>query len=140
VPFSACCSSDRRACPSACPVQLVCRISLCHSTDRHARPSACPVQSVCRFLLRHFSDRHTCPSACPSIRSVCRSHFIAPLTDLRTPLHAPSYRSAVFHLIGIHAIYMFLRLTYAFSHSHETLMLLLLCPNGSCACTRHDTN
>jgi hypothetical protein len=44
-------------------------------------------------------------------------------------------------LIGVHAIYMFLLLlTYAFSHSHETLKLPLLCPNGSCACTRHDTN
>ncbi len=71
---------------------------------------------------------------------------VATLTDMRTPLHAPSGLSAVFHfvapltLIGIHAIYMFLLLTYAFSHSHETLTLPLLCPNGSCACTRHDTN
>jgi hypothetical protein len=49
---------------------------------------------------------------------------------MRTPLHAPSDRSAVFYLIapliGIHAIYMFLLLTYAFSHSHETLTLPLL--------------
>ena len=72
---------------------------------------------------------------------------VAPLTDMRTPLHAPLDLSAVFHfvdpltLIGVHAIYMFLLLlTYAFSHSHETLKLPLLCPNGSCACTRHDTN
>ena len=129
--------------PFACPVQLVCRISLRHSADRHAHPSGCPVQSVCHFLLRCFSDRHICPSAC-LVRSVCRSHFIAPLTDMRTPLHAPSDRSAVFHfvtpLIGVHTIYMFLLLTYAFSHSRETLALPLLCPNGSCACTRHDTN
>ena len=59
---------------------------------------------------------------------------------------APLTLSAVFHfvspltLIGVHAIYMFLLLTYAFSHSHETLTLPLLCPNGSFACTRHDTN
>jgi hypothetical protein len=63
---------------------------------------------------------------------------------MRVPLHAPSDRSAVFHLvanlIGVHTIYMFLLLTYAFSHSHETLTLPLLCPNGSCACTHHDTN
>jgi hypothetical protein len=71
TPFSVCCSSDRRARPSACPVQLVCRISLRNSADRHVHPSACPVQSVCRFSLRRFSDRHTSPSARP-IRSVCR--------------------------------------------------------------------
>jgi hypothetical protein len=143
APFSACCSSDRHARPSACPVQLLCCISLSYSADRHAHPSACPVQSVCRFLLRRFSDRHTCPSACP-VRSVCRSHFVAPLTDMHTPLHAPSDWSAVFHfvapLIGIHTIYIFLLLTYTFSHFQETLTLPLLCPNGSCACTRHDTN
>ncbi len=60
------------------------------------------------------------------------SHFVPPLTDMRTPLHAPSDRSAVFHfvalLIGVHAIYMFWLLTYAFSHSHETLTLPLLLP------------
>jgi hypothetical protein len=72
---------------------------------------------------------------------------VAPLTDMCTPLHAPLDLSAVFHfinpltLIGVHAIYMFLLLlTYAFSHSHETLKLPLLCPNSSCTCTRHDTN
>ncbi len=53
------------------------------------------------------------------------SHFVAPLTDMCTPLHAPSDWSAVFHFI---AIYMFLLLTYAFSHSHETLTLPLLLP------------
>jgi hypothetical protein len=57
-------------------------------------------------------------------------HFVAPLTDMRAPLHAPSDWSAVFHFIaplfGIHAIYMFLLLTYAFSHSHEMLTLPLL--------------
>jgi hypothetical protein len=47
---------------------------------------------------------------------------VTPLTDMRTPLHAPSDLLAVFHfiapltLIGVHAIYMFLLLTYAFSH------------------------
>jgi len=73
APFSVCCSSDRHVRPSACPVQLVCRIriSLRHSADRHVRPSACPVQSVCCFSLRRFSDRYKCPSACP-VRSVCR--------------------------------------------------------------------
>jgi hypothetical protein len=51
---------------------------------------------------------------------------------MRAHLHAPSDRSAVFHfvapLIGVHAIYVFLLLTYAFSHSHETLTLPLLLP------------
>ena len=45
----------RRAHPSACPVRLVCRISLCRSADRLACPSACPIQwvfciSLCCFL------------------------------------------------------------------------------------------
>ena len=83
------------------------------------------------------------PLHAPSDRSAV-SHFVAPLTDMCVPLHAPSDWSAVFHfvapLIGVHAIYMFLLLTCAFSHYHETLTLPLLCPNGSCACTRHDTN
>jgi hypothetical protein len=51
---------------------------------------------------------------------------------MRTPLHAPSDQSAVFHfvapLIGVHAMYVFLLLTYAFSHSHETFTLPLLPP------------
>ncbi len=68
--------SNRRVRPTACPVQLICRISLRHSADRHVRPSVCPVQSVCRFSIRRFSDRHTCLSACP-VRSVCRSHFVS---------------------------------------------------------------
>ena len=59
-------------------------------------------------------------------------YFVAPLTDMRTPLHAPSDWSAVSHfvapLIGIHAIYVFLLLTYTFSHSHETFTLPLLLP------------
>ncbi len=81
------------------------------------------------------------------------SHFIAPLTDIRVPLPAPSNWSAVSHfvapltdmcvplyalpdwpavshfvalLIGVHAIYVFLLLTYAFSQSHKTLTLPLL--------------
>ncbi len=59
-------------------------------------------------------------------------HFIAPLTDMHVPLPAPSDWPAVFHfifpLIGVHAIYVFLLLTYFFSHSHETLTLPLLLP------------
>jgi hypothetical protein len=59
-------------------------------------------------------------------------HFVAPLADMRTPLHAPSDPAAVFHfvdpLIGFYAIHVFLLLTYAFSHSHETLTLPLLLP------------
>jgi hypothetical protein len=51
---------------------------------------------------------------------------------MRAHLHAPSDRSAVSRfvapLIGVHAIYVFLLLTYAFSHSHETLTLPLLLP------------
>jgi hypothetical protein len=47
-------------------------------------------------------------------------------------LHAPSDRSAISHfvapLIGVHGIYVFLLLTYAFSHSRETLTLPLLLP------------
>jgi len=65
------CSTDWLACPSACPVQWVCRISLRRFSDRHACPSACPVRSVCRISLRRSSDRHARPSACP-VRSVCR--------------------------------------------------------------------
>jgi hypothetical protein len=57
-------------------------------------------------------------------------HFVAHLSDMRAPLHAPSDRSAVSHfvapLIGVHAIYVYLLLTYAFSHSRETLTLPLL--------------
>ena len=83
------------------------------------------------------------PLHAPSDRSAV-FHFVASLTDMHAPLHAPSDWSAVFHfvapLIGVHTIYMFLLLTCAFSHYHETLTLPLLCPNGSCACTRHDTN
>ena len=71
MPFSACCSSDRSARPSACPVWLVCCITLCRSDDRHAHPSACPVWSVWNFSLHCFSDRHACLSACP-VRSVWR--------------------------------------------------------------------
>jgi hypothetical protein len=59
-------------------------------------------------------------------------HFVASLTDMCVPLHAPSDRPAVFHfvspLIGVHAIYVFLLLTYAFSDSPETLTLPLLLP------------
>ena len=89
------------------------------------------------------------PLHAPSDRSFV-SHFVAPLTDMRVPLHAPSDWSAVFNfvapltLIGVHAIYMFLLLIYAFSHSHETLTLPLLCPMAPALVpamiqTRHDT-
>jgi hypothetical protein len=65
----------------------------------------------------------------PSDRSAV-FHFVAPLTDMLAHLHAPSDWSAVFHfvapLIGVHDIYVFLLLTYAFSHSRETLTLPLL--------------
>jgi hypothetical protein len=51
---------------------------------------------------------------------------------MRVPLYAPLDWPAVFHfvapLIGVHAIYVFLLLTYAFSQSHETLTLPLLLP------------
>jgi len=66
------------------------------------------------------SDRHARPSAC-SIRLVCR-----------ISLHRSfDWRSRYLHVLAAD-----LRLFY----SHETLTLPLLCPNGSCACTRHDTN
>ncbi len=94
------------------------------------------LQAVCRISLHRFSDRHACSSACP-VGFACR-------ISLRTPLHAPSDWSAVFHfvspLIGVRAIYMFLLLTYAFSHSHETWHCLCYWCNGSCSCTCHDTN
>jgi hypothetical protein len=67
----------------------------------------------------------------PSDRSAV-SRFVAPLTDMRAHLHAPSDRSAlsrfVAPLIGVHDIYVFLLLIYAFSHSRETLTLPLLLP------------
>ncbi len=69
------------------------------------------------------------PMHAPSDRSAVFP-FVAPLTDVRIPLHAPSYWSAVSPfvspLIGVHTIYVFLLLTYAFSQSHETLTLPLL--------------
>jgi hypothetical protein len=65
----------------------------------------------------------------PSDRSAV-FHSVAPLTDMRVPLYAPSDQPAVFHfvapLIGVHTIYVFLLLTYAFSQSQETLTLPLL--------------
>jgi hypothetical protein len=51
---------------------------------------------------------------------------------MRAPLHALSDPSAVFlfvpPLIGFYTIHVFFLLTYAFSHSHEMLMLPLLLP------------
>ena len=78
-----------------------------------------------------LTDMHA-PLHAPSDPSVV-SHFVAPLTDMCTPLHAPSDQSAVFYhaiapLIGVHTIYVFLLLTYAFSHSQETSTLPLLLP------------
>ena len=77
-----------------------------------------------------LTDMRT-PLHAPSDRSAV-FHFVAPLTDVPAPLHAPSDRSAVSHfvapLIGVHTIYVFLLLTYAVSHSHETLTLPLLLP------------
>ena len=77
-----------------------------------------------------LTDMHI-PLHAPSDRSAV-FHFVASLTDVSVPLHAPSDRPAVFHfispLIGVHAIYVFLLLTYVFSHSHETLTLPLLLP------------
>jgi hypothetical protein len=60
-------------------------------------------------------------------------HFFDSLTDMRALLHAPSGPTAVFHfiapLIGIYAIHVFLLLTYAFSLlSHKMLTLPLLPP------------
>ncbi len=49
-------SADRRAHPSACPVQLVCRTSLHCFSDSHALPSACPIWSVYRISLSYSSD------------------------------------------------------------------------------------
>ncbi len=101
-------------------------------------------QSAIFCFVTSLTDIHA-PLHAPSDQSAISLH-VAPLTDMRTPLHAPSDLSAIFHfiapltLIGVHTIYMFLLLNYAFSHSHETLTLPLLCPNGSCTCTRHDTN
>lgn len=72
-----------------------------------------------------LTDMHA-PLHAPSDPSAV-SHFVALLTDMRVPLHAPSDWSAISHfvapLIGVHAIYVFLLLTYAFSHSRETLTL-----------------
>jgi hypothetical protein len=85
-------------------------------------------QSAVFHFVVSLTDMHD-PLHAPSDLSAV-SHFVAPLTDMRTPMHAPSDRSAVFHfvtpLIGVHTIYMFLLLTCAFSHSHETLTLPLL--------------
>ena len=87
-------------------------------------------QSAVFHFVAPLIDMQT-PLHAPSDRSAI-SHFVAPLTDMRVPLHAPSDWSAVSHfvtpLIGVHAIYVFLLLTYAFSHSRETLTLPLLLP------------
>ena len=88
------------------------------------------MRTILCSLLAPLTDVCT-PLHAPSNWSAV-SHFVAPLTDMRAPLHAPSDWSAVSHfvapLIGVHAIYVFLLLTYAFSHSRETLTLPLLLP------------
>ena len=128
APFSACCSSDRHARPSACPLQLVCRISLRHSTDRHARPSACHVQSVCRFLLRCFSDRHTCPSACCMPRQIglpislrCSSdrHAHPSACPIRSLCRILLNRSFDWHSRHLHVLAADLRL-FSFSRDFDT--------------------
>ena len=106
--------------------------SSCCSNDRHVHPSACPVWLVCRISLRCSADRLARPSACAPSNGSAVFHFVSPLTDMRTPLHALSDWSAVFHfippLIDVHTICVFLLLSYAFSHSHETFTLPLLLP------------
>ncbi len=70
------------------------------------------------------------PCQPPQYHDARASLHVAPLTDVHAHLHAPSDQSAVSHfvdpLIGVHTIYVFLLLTYAFSHSRETLTLPLL--------------
>ncbi len=113
----------------------------CGSRPYHdARTSlhvACPLTDVCAHLhapsdqsaVFHFVA-HLTDMRVPLHAAVF--HFIAHLTDMHVPLHASSNWSAVFQfvapLIGIHAIYIFLLLTYAFSHIHKTLTLPLLLP------------
>ena len=137
----------RRAHPSACPVRLVCRISLCRSADRLACPSACPIQWVFCISLCRFSDRHAwCPSACPvRVRSFCLislhcssgRHAHPSACPVRSVCRISLCRSPDWQSRHVHV----LAADFAFSHSHETLTLPLLLPyNGSCSCTRHDTN
>ena len=57
-----------------------------------------------------------------------RRHLQRALQRLVNPQTNVLGWSVVAPLIGSHAIYMFLLLTYAFSHSHETLTLPLLLP------------
>ena len=137
----------RRAHPSACPVRLVCRISLCRFADRLACPSACPIQWVFCILLCRFSDIHAwCPSACPvRVRLFCLislhcssgRHAHPSACPVRSVCHLSLCRSPDWQSHHVHV----LAADFAFSHSHETLTLPLLLPyNGSCSCTHHDTN
>jgi hypothetical protein len=138
VPFSACCSSDRHVHPSACPVQLVCRISLRRSSDRHACPSACPVQSVCLISLRCFSDRHACPSACP-VRLVCRislrrssdRHAHPSACPVRSVCCISLRRSADWRSCYLHVLAADLHL-FSFSRDFDTAFAGLL-GEGVCA-------
>jgi hypothetical protein len=129
VRLSACRSSDSRARPSACPVRLACCISLRRSTDRHACPSACPIWLACRITLRRSTDRHARPSACP-VQLACRISLRRSTDRLARPSSCPIWlacRVSLCHSADwLHAIYVFLLLTYGFSHSHETLTLTLL--------------
>jgi hypothetical protein len=103
---------------------------LAHLTDVCAPLHAPSDWSAVFHFVALLTDMHI-PLHAPSDRSAV-FHFVASLTNLRVPVHAPSDWPAVFHfvspLIGVHAIYVFLLPTYAFSHSHETLTLPLLLP------------
>ena len=87
-PISLRCFSDRHACPSECPVRSVCRISLRRSSDRHAHPSACLIRLVCHISLCRSSDRHAHPSACP-IRLVCHIPLLWPSDRHACPSACP---------------------------------------------------
>jgi hypothetical protein len=91
--------------------------------DIHA-PLHAPSDRSADLTSCRSSDRHAHPSACP-IRSVC-------CISLRRSFDF-DWRSRHLHVLAAD-------LRLFFSHSHETLTLPLLCPNGSCTCTRHDTN
>jgi hypothetical protein len=129
----------RCAHPSACPIRLVCRISLCHSADRLACPSACPIQWVCCISLCRFSDRHACPSACP-VRSFCRislhcssgRHAHPSVCPVRSECRISLCRSPDWQSCHLHVLAADLRL-FSFSWDFDTacaaaVWLLLLYP------------
>ena len=139
----------RRAHPSACPIRLVCHISLCHSADRLACPSACPIQWVCCISLCRFSDRHACPSACP-VRSFCRislhcssgRHAHPSVCPVRSVCRISLCRSPDWQSRHLHVLAADLRL-FSFSWDFDTafaaaVMAPALIP--AMIQTRHDTN